>query len=204
MIYHHTMDVLGQLVVRQYGLTIAGEFYEIIEAEIYYQSSKHPDPTVHAHPEQLTFGQCYFHRASNKPGAKWRGGSFKGLDITIGGIPNTYGGILVRALWHPINGAVIGPSKVVDHLLAKAGVTSIEELVSKGLTPTIVCLANPLSDEVWVGPRIGLNEGKYGEWVRRPYRYCRRYTAIKKEKKKLVPMPLINPLPANLLAAVPV
>lgn len=86
--------------------------FEILEVELYYRGHAHLDPYAHAHPEQAEPGRWYLHRQ----GRGFRGGSFKGLDLTFGG-RGARGGILVRALRAGAE-VVDGPSLVVDRLLA--------------------------------------------------------------------------------------
>jgi len=73
------------------GIEVDGRVYEIYEIEFYFHSEDHPDPFVHCHADQLTDDCWYFHKQSHN----YRGGTFKGLDLTFGGEAN-YGGILIR------------------------------------------------------------------------------------------------------------
>src|SRR5687768_6144859 len=76
-------------------ITIGGEWHRILELEFYLHNAEHPDPYVHRNPQQLTVGQWYFHRTGNS----YKGGTYKGLDITFGA--DSYGGILIRTLLSP-------------------------------------------------------------------------------------------------------
>lgn len=102
----------------------AGErVHRFVEIEFYYHGPCHGDPFVHAHSEQLHVGRWYFHRM----GGAYRGGSFKGLDLTFGdGV--AYGGILIRSLETPDGQLIVGPSLCVDHLLAITGSSSVASL----------------------------------------------------------------------------
>lgn len=141
--------------------------FDITEVELYhYHATTHPDPFVHRHREQqgllpaastsgpsgasssspapatlLSTSTFYFHRSGHKPGAKFKGGTYKGLDIAFGG-PHWpavgAGGVLLRGLRRrdaaSAGGAVHaapvdGPCRSVDALLAAAGATTIEDLV---------------------------------------------------------------------------
>jgi len=65
-------------------------------------------------------------------GKGYKGGSYKGLDVTFGD-GEFYGGILLRAL-QPLYGdflPVEGPSLLVDHVLKTAKADTIEELVGR-------------------------------------------------------------------------
>lgn len=106
---------------------------QICEIEFYYTNPKHPDPFSHQTEDQLTHACWYFHRQN---GGNYSGGSFKGLDITLGcgKLENTYGGILIRTI-KVDNKIIEGPCKVVDWILTTCNVTSIKELVSDKLSP---------------------------------------------------------------------
>lgn len=148
--------------------------FEVLELEFYLQKfGVHEDPFTHGSDEQrysgrwcvsinirnchltyLTLDFRYFHRAPTRlstsqkgPSAAggYRGGTRKGLDLTIGG-PVTSphfpmptmdtassllrGGILLRALRRSSDGSVIlGPSLLVDEILRLSGARSISDLV---------------------------------------------------------------------------
>lgn len=199
------MDASAEWLLRHYGLQVGERIYELTEIELYRHDAEHPDPYAHQHPEQLLNGYWFFHRASNKPGANYRGGTFKGLDLAAGE-EGCYVGILLRALYHPTTGAISGPCKVVDHLLREAGVATIADLVGeagplaiaenhRGLK--LVRLEMPHNDDIYQGPRVGLNVSKAPEWHGREYRYVRRYPLLQKQKRSLHVMPhsVASPLP---------
>jgi hypothetical protein len=112
----------------------------------------------------LTQNQWYFHRAGKHPNSKYKGGTYKGLDLTFGN-PNQYGGILIRAIQSITDQRVIdGPSKVVDEILRLTGVNRIEELVKNiSLDVTVedslyLKTASSLSHlSICKGPRVGLS-----------------------------------------------
>ncbi|EIW76512.1 hypothetical protein CONPUDRAFT_158529 [Coniophora puteana RWD-64-598 SS2] len=70
--------------------------FELLEAEFYLKSPEHDDPFTHGSDEQKGAGRWYFHRTPRKAGAVssapiiptaaggYRGGTRKGLDLTIG------------------------------------------------------------------------------------------------------------------------
>lgn len=58
--------------------------HRICEIEIYCCTPNHRDPYAHCHPDQATYGNLGFHRASNKEGSKYKNGNYKGLDLTLG------------------------------------------------------------------------------------------------------------------------
>ncbi|KAF8806017.1 hypothetical protein BYT27DRAFT_7103161 [Phlegmacium glaucopus] len=141
--------------------------FEILEAEFYLQSGGcHEDPFTHGSEEQKISGTWYFHRAPRKSVDShrsctsltgYRGGSRKGMDLTIAGtppppvlskhfvpappIPELHsepgdqqllrGGILLRSLRQlGLNSKVIsGPSLLVDRIISISGASSIADLV---------------------------------------------------------------------------
>jgi hypothetical protein len=131
----------------------------------------------------------YFHRAPRRSadasrsatGTGWRGGTRKGVDLTFGGPSSpssasdeeegVRGGILIRALLPAVGrAAIVGPSLVVDALLAATRAASIKELViGRWAGDTAALSSRPgamwfepraappdTRDEVFCGPRIGL------------------------------------------------
>lgn len=101
--------------------------YRFTELEFYYRGGDHGDPFVHGHPLQRTRRRWYFHRR----GESYVGGSFKGLDITLGD-GAAHGGMLIRGLQSidgDGDGAVIdGPCRCVEALLAAAGYDHVRDL----------------------------------------------------------------------------
>ncbi|RPD67530.1 hypothetical protein L226DRAFT_608683 [Lentinus tigrinus ALCF2SS1-7] len=89
---------IADVLLHQYRIQITTssvvEQLELLEIEFYlYKSGCHEDPFTHASPEQSQAGRWYFHRPpsrSNELGTPttftsgYRGGTRKGLDITIG------------------------------------------------------------------------------------------------------------------------
>lgn len=191
-------------LITKKGLLINGKMYEFAELEFYEHSSEHPDPTVHCHPDQLTNECWYFHRTSKKSDAKYRGGTFKGLDMTFGAAPDRYYGVLIRAIFSPETGMISGPCNTVNHILKSYGVASIEELVGvmmgssfqqplsntvnhRGLV--VVDRTNDhysLAEQIYCGPRIGLKETP--PYSARHYRYVRHIKLAQKDKRSLVPL----------------
>lgn len=192
------------------GLLINGTVYELAEVEFYLTSKDHSDPYTHQHPEQKLYAKWGFHRASDKADAKYRGGTFKGLDLTLGN-ENTYYGILIRSIYSKTTGVICGPCKVVNTILEAYKVASIEEFVSSDTeNPSIldamknhrefhlVALDKPVEGPIYVGARIGLAPRRAGdddqrssllnssaqEWANKPYRFVRRYTEGKFKAKR--------------------
>lgn len=106
------------------GALFAGDRrFEPVEAELYLHGPGHLDPTVHQHPEQGEPGRFYLHRV----GRGFKGGSYKGLDLSWGG-DGAFGGALIRGLRDEDGGIVSGPSLCVDALLAACGMPDCASL----------------------------------------------------------------------------
>jgi len=122
------MELVEQILLKS-QIYIAGIPHHIAEIELYYYSSEHPDTFIHKHELQRETGKWYFHRS----GKSYRGGTFKGLNITIGDGTN-YGSLLIRGLICLSSGEVIkGPCRCVDYILRLCGYSCITELVEVGL-----------------------------------------------------------------------
>lgn len=59
-------------------------YYAMQDLEFYLVAPAHHDPYAHAHPSQRATGNWYLHRAGRGPGAGYREGTYKGLDLTFG------------------------------------------------------------------------------------------------------------------------
>ena len=117
--FHTIADTL----LNHTAIMIHREPHRLLELEIYYDSAAFPDPFPHRHAQQRTGGQWHCHRV----GSGFRGGSFKGLDLSFGdGV--AYGGVLFRSLALPNGETINGPSLLVDYLLAKHGITKVAQL----------------------------------------------------------------------------
>ncbi len=99
--------------------------HRILEVEFYYRSPEHLDLFAHAQPIQLNVGRWYFHMT----GKGYRGGSYKGIDLTFGDA-NAYAGILIRTIEKPDGSLINGPSLIVDHLLRLTKQASVKDLVN--------------------------------------------------------------------------
>ncbi|OCH89999.1 hypothetical protein OBBRIDRAFT_793711 [Obba rivulosa] len=134
--------------------------YEILELEFYLRKPGcHEDPFTHASEEQRRSGQWYFHAVPRRAGKAspataaggYRGGSRKGVDLTLGSSsavvsrhfatatsepanfdshPGLRGGVLLRTVRRVSDAKVIsGPSLLVDEVLRASGASTISELV---------------------------------------------------------------------------
>lgn len=104
-------------------LVAAGAPLRVAEVEFYLKSADHPDPFAHANAVQRHWGRWYFHRS----GGSFRGGSFKGLDLTLGDDPAAVG-VLLRTVVTPDGTLIDGPSRLVDYLLRATGAATVAEL----------------------------------------------------------------------------
>lgn len=95
--------------------------FRVTEIEFYHTGRGHLDPFVHGMRSQDQSGTWYFHQTLN---GGIKGGSRKGLDISIGNPESgSQGGILLRAMLSISNPGdyVYGPSKLVDRLILESG-----------------------------------------------------------------------------------
>ena len=114
---------LARALLTRVELVAAGRPHRIEELELYLFSAAHPDPFAHRDPIQREPGRWYFHRT----GRGYRGGSYKGLDLTFGR-RGAYGGVLMRSLRRDDGELVEGPSLCVDRILACTGKESVAAL----------------------------------------------------------------------------
>mmetsp|Transcript_39084 Transcript_39084/g.154866 ORF Transcript_39084/g.154866 Transcript_39084/m.154866 type:complete len:230 (-) Transcript_39084:1834-2523(-) len=139
--------------------------------------------------------QRYFHRAGDKETSGYRGGSFKGLDLCIGG-DKCFGGVLIRAIQTPLE-RINGPSLVVDKILADCGEASVKDLVDRlpslSCEDETSCLRVVRTKEtsnltVTCTARVGLSLRKFSDSSSRPLDFiARRYrflTEVAKSKHK--------------------
>lgn len=154
------LDRLGRELVASVELWLGDVPYRIRELELYLHDVElHPDPYVHRSPVQLTSGRWAFHRI----GSSYRGGTFKGLDVSFGP-PDTHGGVLLRTLSDPMGRLVEGSSRLVEHLLRETGTRTVAELdrtLGAGpVTETAPIRLTPARDlrpdPVFASPRVGL------------------------------------------------
>ena len=174
------MEKIATEILRR-KFSIDATQFQIEEVEIYHED----DPYTHGHPSQLQVpsDRWYFHRASKKTDAKYKGGSFKGVDITFPG-----GGCLVRSISilpgkkYPKGIFIEGPCRVVEWLLEEAGCSDIEDfdikngLKVKGKLVTYEKGDGVYDDYIVSGPRVGLGYfpddlEKY-KTVFAPLRFC--------------------------------
>ena len=177
-------------------LLVAGRVYRMAEVEAYYFGPDHPDPFTHKDAVQREFGRWYFHRTAGE----YRGGSFKGVDLTFGDGRGTFG-VLVRSVVAPDGTLIDGPSLTVDHVLKQTDTTSVAELdrviggrpVWDATSPLAVRESKERrAAEVVTTARVGLtlrrSRGKPDapRFVMRPYRHLTEPRRITKGKPQTV------------------
>lgn len=178
-------------------LHVAGRPHRLIEVEAYVHAPDHPDPFPHRHPIQSQPGQWYFHRTHGA----YRGGSFKGVDVSVGG-GSACGGFLLRGLETPDGTVIDGPSLLVDFLLSGTGFGTVAKLdAALGETPAwdadSPLSLRPVEAEprpILKGLRVGLGLKRHGraavDYLFRRYRYLTDPRRTKKGKPHLV-LPLL-------------
>jgi hypothetical protein len=114
--------IAEQLLNRSRWL-IGGVPHRFTEIEFYYRGVGHEDPFAHADPVQVHLGRWYFHKTAGV----YRGGSFKGIDLTFGD-GFAHGGILIRGIESEDGHLIDGPSLIVDRLLQLCGQRTVAEL----------------------------------------------------------------------------
>lgn len=135
--------------------------FAFCEVELYaFRNGVYEDRFTHCDAQQSVAGSWYFH----KKGGTFKGGSFKGLDVTFGAPAGSHGaavsvGVLIRSICpvsrktasgeeEPLDPKrlVEGPSLVVDNVVAACGAASIVDLV--GSKDGILMVSNELVSDV--------------------------------------------------------
>jgi hypothetical protein len=176
-------------------LAVNGKPYRIAEVEAYYCGPGHADPFAHRNTLQREFGRWYFHRT----GGQFRGGSFKGLDLTLGdGIAHF--GILIRGMVDPEGRYIDGPSLSVDRLVAETQCRTVAALyaaiggraVWDSSSPLTVRPSNQKRNSIlYSSARVGLSlrratiQSEAARFVGQPYRFLSEPRATSKGKRQL-------------------
>lgn len=176
---------------------INGEPHRFTEIEFYLNGGNHLDDFAHDDPIQKQTGSFYFHKMNGK----YKGGSFKGMDVTFAH-DGFYGGILIRGIQKLSAPRVLidGPSLVVDHILKTCGAENIVQLVDTMMTSLAVCDLNNIlhlepaqrkgTRAVYTSARIGLTLKNFSRnrenYIIRPYRFFTHPREIKKGKQHMV------------------
>eukprot|EP00667_Euglena_gracilis_P017777 EG_transcript_18781 len=169
-------DVVHNLLNKMV-LVIKETAWRIVEVEVYFHGGIHKDPFTHCDEMQSQSGMWYFHRKGNS----YKGGTFKGLDISIGTPGQAHGGILLRSIENEANGELVeGPCRVVDTILRLTGHDSITTFVDKNTTLDVAKCPELHLHPQDIGTRAILRGPRYGLTLRaaaaaafylRPYRY---------------------------------
>lgn len=179
-------------------IKVANKSFRLAEIEFYVCNDNHKDIFTHCNNQQKEMLTWYFHQMSNKAHS-YKGGTFKGLDITCGS-ENGYGGILIRSILDETSNTIIeGPCKVVNEILGCLKIDSIKLFVTEKLKNNLSCFDNDFLTiefkkysgiDLYVAPRIGLylkgndiDEKK--KFIVKDYRYIFYKNGVKKEKKKM-------------------
>lgn len=196
----NNFDQIANHLMHSMLLNINGDHFQICEIEFYLNNKQHPDVFTHTYDMQLTNAKWYFHQSSNRLHS-YKGGNYKGLDITCGSIDSSgnksYGGILIRSIIHIETLELIeGPCCVVNHILKLMSCTNITDLVTIKLNQKIDIdhpnfgliehLAPSITNDLFQSPRIGLTLKKDDEldkriyYIGQLYRYVVNSNLIKK------------------------
>lgn len=193
---HPGFAALADVLLKESVVCVGGRELRPTSVEFYYHAAGHPDPFVHCHPLQAKLGRWYFHRQ----GQSYRGGSYKGLDITFGS-GTSFGGILIRSLQLPGGRMLDGPSLSVNELLTLSGHRSVSELDAAIDNRRICDPSSPLhlrlvakegTSPIYATRRIGLTVGSTrraplrAEYAARRYRYLCAPRELAKGRKLLV------------------
>ena len=154
------MSAIAMRLLAGSVLYVAGIRHRLTEVEVYYHSEDHPDPFTHCDTLQKTCGRWYFHRV----GRGYRGGSFKGVDISFGDVDG-FGGILIRGIEREEIELIDGPSTTVDHILQLTRSDSVRALDSRiagrrvwnSTSPLSLAWTKPKPRIIYRCPRVGLS-----------------------------------------------
>lgn len=186
---------IADRLLRRTVLDVAGEPHELCEVEFYLHGEQHPDPFTHGQPIQRSSGRWYFHRS----GESYRGGTYKGLDVTFGP-PDAFGGILIRSLLTPEGALINGSSLCVEHLLAHTGQADVASLATAVADRDVDASDSPLrlrsvgerALTVYYTARVGLTLKRVAtypemlDYILRPYRALTQPRRIAKGRVHLI------------------
>ena len=118
--FHGHFDKIATYLMNSVAMVINDKhYYRLVEIEFYLNGGKHPDVFTHSDKDQKTCGEWYFHKMNGS----YKGGSYKGLDITFGRHDTCFGGILIRGIQlsnDPTAIIIEGPCLVVDQVLKRS------------------------------------------------------------------------------------
>jgi hypothetical protein len=177
---------IAEVLLRRTVLDVAGEAHELCEIEFYLHGDDHPDPFTHGQALQRSSGRWYFH----KSGESYRGGTYKGLDITFGP-PDVFGGILLRSLLGPDGQLINGSSLCVEHLLARTGHADVASLAAAIGEHDVAADDSLLrlravperAQTIYYTSRVGLTLKRVAEHPEMPDYIVRRYRALTQPRR---------------------
>jgi hypothetical protein len=177
---------IAELLLRRSVLDVAGDAHELCEIEFYLHGEGHPDPFTHGQALQRSSGRWYFH----KSGESYRGGTYKGLDITFGP-PDAFGGILLRSLLTSDDQLINGSSLCVEHLLACTGHADVASLADAIGERNVAAHDSPLrlravperAHTIDYTSRVGLTLKRVAEHPEMPDYLVRRYRALTQPRR---------------------
>jgi len=186
---------VADLLLNRTRWMIGGRPHRVTECEFYYRNRGHEDPFAHGDPVQVHPGRWYFHRTAGV----YRGGSFKGVDVTFGD-GTARGGILIRGVERPDGTFIDGPSLLVDHVLRLSGAESVaaldrkiaERLAWDPSCPLHFEEMDPAAKGILACARVGLSLRRarpgttMSAFLTRPYRFLTEPAAIAKGKPQMV------------------
>lgn len=188
-------DILTSFLLKDIVLIIAGEEYSLEEIELYYYSNNHRDRYTHRSADQLQNSKWYFHKFKN---GSYKGGTYKGLDITIGNGIDAYGGILLRSIMNiNTNMFIQGPCKIVDHIIEQTENGSLQELINEMNDLDVFNKKNEFylkhnkksgeksSETIFSGPRVGLSL-KFPKYLIKNYRFIKKPNKIVKYRNTII------------------
>jgi hypothetical protein len=196
--YQPAFQQIAELLLDRVIWHVGGREHRLTEVEFYFAGPGHQDPFTHGDPIQRTMGRWYFHRQ----GGTYRGGTYKGLDVTFGR-EDAFGGILLRGAV-PLDAPeemVEGPSSLVDHVLRLTGHASVAALAGsfdlrvdapeEGGGSLHLTIGDPRGLAICECARVGLSLKKGADAARRrylaaPYRFLSEPARTKKGRPYLV------------------
>jgi hypothetical protein len=177
---------IAEALLQRTVLDVAGDAHELCEIEFYFHGEGHPDPFTHGQALQRSSGRWYFH----KSGESYRGGTYKGLDITFGP-PDAFGGILLRSLSTSEGQLINGSSLCVEHLLARTGHPDVASLAAAIGERNVTARESPLrlravperAQTIYYTSRVGLTLKRVTEHPEMPDYLVRRYRALTQPRR---------------------
>lgn len=181
---------IAKSLINTYVLVVDDKEYRLAEIEFYIKSSNHNDQYTHGDLNQKKFARWYFHRY---PNGSYKGGTYKGLDLTLGN-DSTCFGILLRSIYCTDSEELIeGPCRIVNKILELNNVKDVAEFMKNKKDPLnarntknfhIKYRTQLAQEQIYKGPRVGLSD-KYPEWKDINYRFLIKKNMIKKNKSNI-------------------